>query len=135
MIKLLPCILFENILIFQHWKWPAQGTGTVPIVSPHFRFLLHPPSLLGDRGRITKQSSVCIPVSVGRLEQKCFEFTMKRRGRTQQIQPCRQLVPCLRYGDKALSLIRVMYDIVSFACHCLQCFDTVGWASGRVFGL
>ena len=23
----------KNILTFQHWKWPAQGTSTVPIVS------------------------------------------------------------------------------------------------------
>ena len=40
MIKLLPYILFEkyiNILPFI-WKWSAQGTGTVPIVSAHFRF-------------------------------------------------------------------------------------------------
>jgi len=26
--------------IFQHWKWSAQGTSTVPIVSAHFRSLL-----------------------------------------------------------------------------------------------
>jgi len=37
--KLLTYILFEKyIFIFQHWKWPARGTGTVPIVSAHFRF-------------------------------------------------------------------------------------------------
>ena len=24
------------MFIFYHWKWPAQGTGTVPIVSAHF---------------------------------------------------------------------------------------------------
>jgi len=24
--------------MFQHWKWPADGTGTVPIVSAHFSF-------------------------------------------------------------------------------------------------
>jgi len=29
----------KSILIFQHWKWPAQATGTVPIVSAHYRFL------------------------------------------------------------------------------------------------
>ena len=29
----------KNILIFQHWKCPAQGTGTVPIVSAHFQSL------------------------------------------------------------------------------------------------
>ena len=26
----------KNIFIFYHWKWPAQGTGTVPILSAHF---------------------------------------------------------------------------------------------------
>ena len=30
----------KNIFIFLHWKWPAQGTSTVPIVSAHFRSLL-----------------------------------------------------------------------------------------------
>jgi len=40
--KLLPYVLLENILIFQRWKWPAQGTGTVPIVSAHFRSPLAP---------------------------------------------------------------------------------------------
>ena len=42
----------------------------------------------GDRGRITKQSSVRIPVSVGRLEQKCFQLATKSRGRPQQLQLC-----------------------------------------------
>jgi len=36
LIKFLRCILFKSILKFQHWKWPAQGTGTVPVVSAHF---------------------------------------------------------------------------------------------------
>ena len=27
----------KNIFIFQDWKRPAEGTGTVPIVSAHFR--------------------------------------------------------------------------------------------------
>ena len=35
--ELFPYILSENILVFQHWKWPAQGTSTVPTVSAHFR--------------------------------------------------------------------------------------------------
>ena len=31
--KLLPYILFQKyIYIFGHWKWPAQGTGTVPVL-------------------------------------------------------------------------------------------------------
>ena len=38
--KIASVYLFEkNIFIFQHWKWPAQGIGTVPIVSAHFRFI------------------------------------------------------------------------------------------------
>jgi len=45
LIKLLLYILFEkNILIYLHWKRPAEGTGTVPIVSAHFRSVL-----FGDR--------------------------------------------------------------------------------------
>ena len=24
--------LYEKILIFQHWEWPAQETGIVPVV-------------------------------------------------------------------------------------------------------
>ena len=39
MIKLLTYILLENILIFYHWNWPAQGTGTMPVVSAHFHSL------------------------------------------------------------------------------------------------
>ena len=27
-------------LYFWHWKWPARGTSTVPVVSAHFRSLL-----------------------------------------------------------------------------------------------
>jgi len=30
----------KNILTFYHWKWPAQGTGSVPVVSAHFRSIL-----------------------------------------------------------------------------------------------
>ena len=31
-------ILFEkNVFIFQRWKWPAQGTSTVTVVSAHCR--------------------------------------------------------------------------------------------------
>ena len=29
----------KTTLIRYHWKWSAQGTSTVPIVSAHFRFL------------------------------------------------------------------------------------------------
>ena len=30
----------KNIYIYYHWNWPSQGTGTVPIVSAHFRSIL-----------------------------------------------------------------------------------------------
>jgi len=32
-------VYLKNIFIFWYWKWPAQGTSTVPIVSAHFRSL------------------------------------------------------------------------------------------------
>ena len=53
-----------------------------------------------DRGRITKQPSVCFPMSIGGLEQKCFQLTMTSSGRPQQLQLCRQRVPCSRCGDR-----------------------------------
>jgi len=53
-----------------------------------------------DRGRITKQPSVCFPMSIGGLEQKCFQLTMKSSGRPQQLQLCRQRVACSRCGDR-----------------------------------
>ena len=56
--------------------------------------------LLGDRGRIKKQSSVGIPVFVGRLERKLFQLTTESSGRPQQLQRCRQSVPCSRCGDR-----------------------------------
>jgi len=34
--KIASYILFEKYI----WKWPAEKTGTVPIVSTHFRYLL-----------------------------------------------------------------------------------------------
>jgi len=40
LIKLHANILYEKIFILQHWKWPAQGTSTVSVVSAHFRSLL-----------------------------------------------------------------------------------------------
>ena len=33
-------IIEKYIVIFQHRKWPDQGTSTVPIVSAHFRYQL-----------------------------------------------------------------------------------------------
>jgi len=29
----------------------------------------------------------------------------------------------------------MMFVLVIISLHCLQCFDTVGWASGRASGL
>jgi len=45
-------------------------------------------------GCITKQSSVCFSVSVGRLEQECFYLATKSSGRPQQLELCQQSVPC-----------------------------------------
>jgi len=39
LIELLPYILFEKYIDILALQWPAQGTGTVPIVSAHFRSL------------------------------------------------------------------------------------------------
>ena len=44
-------------------------------------------------GCITKQSSVCFSVSVGRLEQECFYLATKSSGRPQQLELCQQSVP------------------------------------------
>ena len=51
-----------------------------------------------DRRRITKQSSI-FPMSVGRLGHECFQLTTKSSGRPQQLQLCRQPVPCSRCSD------------------------------------
>jgi len=56
-------------------------------------------SPIDNRGRITKESSI-LPVSVGRLEQKCFQLATKSGSRPQQLQLCRQRVPCSRCGDR-----------------------------------
>jgi len=48
--KSLLYILFEkNVFIFQRWKWPAQGTSTVPVVSAHCRPLRGRTDLSGGR--------------------------------------------------------------------------------------
>ena len=47
-----------------------------------------------------KQSSVCFPVSVGRLKQKGVRLATKSSGRRQQLQLCRQRVPCSRCADR-----------------------------------
>ena len=46
------------------------------------------------RAHITKQPSVYFPVSVGRVQRKCFQSTTESSGRSQQPQLCRQAVPC-----------------------------------------
>ena len=38
--KLFPYFLFEKYVYILALKWPAQRTGTVPIVSAHFRSLI-----------------------------------------------------------------------------------------------
>jgi len=49
-------------------------------------------SLLEDRGCITE--SIRILVTVDRMEEKCFQITMKRVRRSQQFQLRRWPVPC-----------------------------------------
>jgi len=63
------------------------------------------PATIEDRGRITRKSSVCM---CGVPEQKCIQLATKSSGRPQQLQLCRQPVPCSRCGDteKVLSPIR-----------------------------
>ena len=67
--------------------------------------------LLDDRGRITKQSSVCFAVSVGRLEQKCLQLATKSSGRPRQVQLCRQRVPCSRCGGRQRKPCRWFVDV------------------------
>ena len=47
-----------------------------------------------------KQSSVCFPVSVGRLKQKGVQLATKSSGRRQQLQLGRQRVPCSPCADR-----------------------------------
>jgi len=57
--------------------------------------------LLKTDGTSQNVSSVCFPVSVGRQEQrKCFQLATKSSGRPQQLQFCRQPVPCSWCGDR-----------------------------------
>ena len=58
LIKLLPCIIFEEyIYILANWKWPAQGTSTVSIVSAHFRSLLAvDQTFFGDESLVKKRN-------------------------------------------------------------------------------
>jgi len=54
-----------------------------PVIVPVTVTVICIAPLLGDRGRIT-EPSVCFPVSVGRLEQKCVLLATKSSGRLQQ---------------------------------------------------
>ena len=63
---------------------------------------------LGDRGHITKQSSVCISVSIGRLEQKCLQLAMKNSGRPHPLQLGWQPVPCSRCDDRESPVVDSM---------------------------
>jgi len=44
---------------------------------------------------------------------------------------------CLFVGKGLVGIlcVSVLVLITLVLCLCLQCFDTVGWASGRAFGL
>ena len=42
----------KNAFLFLHWKWPARGTSTVPIVSAHFRSIYRL-SIAGTRAAVS----------------------------------------------------------------------------------
>ena len=71
----------------QLWSHLGQSSGDwhqqISIVTVTGSFVLHP--LLGDWECITKQSSVCFLVSIGGLEQECFQLATKCSGRVQHI--------------------------------------------------
>jgi len=101
-----PIIIKIGLQIYSKWTINCNCNWGICIASP----------ILGDRGRIIKQSSICIPVSIDWLEQKCFQLTTKRVGWSQQLQLCHHPVPCSRCGDrKALSPIRLLV----FGRHCI----------------
>jgi len=68
----LPYILFgKNIFIFQHGKWPARGTGTVPVVSAHFRSLLDRPPRNSACSR--SPHDLALFAVLANVVQKCWE--------------------------------------------------------------
>ena len=90
--------------------WEAHGFWRGVVVTVTAVFILRP--LLGDRGHITKQSPVCILVFIGWLEKKCFQLATKSTGRSQQLQLCRQPVPCSWSDDRES-------PVVDLSTHCL----------------
>ena len=84
-----------------HWRHcSCNCNGRFCIASPTGRPRVH-----------QKKSSVCIPVSIGRLERECFQLATKSSGRPQQLQFCQQPVPCSRSGDgESLIAGSLMYN-------------------------
>ena len=91
MIKLLPYILFaKKLLIFQHWKWPAQETGIVPIVSAHFRPLFLKLFLnLPHRPRNRKRQ-VCVQLYLRTLTTWHCPHSLAFTGSNRSISPARR---------------------------------------------
>jgi len=48
-----------------------------------------------------------------------------------------QLAGQMMRSDEHLASVKLQYEVSIAACYseCHQCFDTVGWASGRASGL
>ena len=94
-------MIWYDMILYGMWVpvavWQVRLLTAISVYST--LLIICPAPATEDRGRITKQSSVCIPVSVGRLEQKCVQLATKSSGRPQQLQLCRQRVPCSRCGD------------------------------------
>jgi len=63
MLGILPWFLMQ---LFVDSSWFTNSMRVIYIVPPN-----------GRQGHITKQSSVCFPVSVGRQEHKCFSWRRK----------------------------------------------------------
>ena len=81
--------------------------------------------------------TVCILVSPGWLEQKCFQLAKKSSGRSLQLWFCWQLSAMVRCSDRESPVAnssacpRVCDNQHHVVFFCLQCFDAVGWATGR----
>ena len=69
----------------------TQLTVTVTVTES---FVLRPTLKTGGSSQNNHQSSA------GRMEQKCSQSATKTSGRLQQLQLCRQRVPCSRCGDR-----------------------------------
>ena len=65
------------------------------------------------------QNNACFPASIGRLEQKCLQLTMKSSGQPQHLQFCWQPVTYLRCGDRESPVTDSSMCPLATLCH--QC--------------